>query len=151
MRTVEKVTINIRHMVRSDIDAVLTLNKEASGGQSSISYKDMIATDLGEALDLSFVAEVDGRVVGFVLARLAYLYIPLTEVGVIHAIVVAPNYQRSRIGSRLLSELLSYCHAKDIITIRVPVNAYNTELRRFVERLGFRQSTTLNYDKTFEK
>ena len=150
MSAMERGTINIRRMARSDIDTVLTLIKETSGGQNFISHKDVVATYIGEALDLSFVAEANDRVVGFVLARLAYLYIPLTEVCIIHAIAVAPDYQRSRIGNRLISGLLSYCQVKDITTIRVLVNAYDTELRRFVDRLGFRQSTILNYDKTFE-
>ena len=150
MSAMESGTINIRRMARSDIDTVLTLNKETSGGQNFISHKDVVAAYIGEALDLSFVAEANDRVVGFVLAQLAYLYIPITEVCIIHAIAIAPDYQRSRIGNRLISKLLSYCQVKDITTIRALVDAYNPELRRFVERLGFRQSTILNYDKTFE-
>jgi len=146
----ERATVNIRRMVRSDIDAVLALDKKIGGGQSRICYRDMVTTDPGGPLDSSFVAEADGRVVGFILARLAYLYIPLTEVCVIHGIVVDPDYQRSRIGSRLVNELLSHCHVEEINTIRALVNEHDTKLRSFVEQLGFRRSTILNYDKTFE-
>ena len=150
MSAMERETVNIRRMARSDIDAVLALDKEIGRGQSRISYRDMVATDPGGPLDLSFVAEADGRVVGFILARLAYLYIPFAEVCVIQGIVVNPDYQRRGIGSRLVNELLSYCHTEEINTIRAIVHEQNTELRRFVEELGFHRSAILNYDKTFE-
>lgn len=150
MSAMERETVNIRRMVRSDIDAVLALDKEIGGGQSRISYRDLVATDPGGPLDLSFVAEAQGQVVGFILARLAYLYIPFTEVCVIHGIVVDPEYQRHGIGSKLVNELLSHCHVEEINTIRALVNEHDTELRRFTERLGFHRSTILNYDKTFD-
>ena len=150
MSAMERETVNLRRMVRSDIDAVLALDKEIGKGQSRINYRDMAATDPGGALDLSFVAEAHGQVVGFILARLAYLYIPFTEVCVIHSIVVDPDYRRHGIGGKLVNELLNHCHVEEINTIRALVNEHDTELRRFVEQLGFRRSTTINYDKTFD-
>ena len=142
--------VDIRRMTRGDIDAVVALDREVGGGQSRISYRDMVATDPGGLLDLSFVAEIDGRVIGFILARLAYLYIPFAEVCVIHGIVVGPDYQRRQIGSRLMNELMRYCHAEEINTIRAIIDERDTEIRHFVERLGFRRSKIINYDKTFE-
>ena len=68
MSTMEKGTVNIRRMGRRDIDAVLDIDRKISGGRGLITYRDMVAADPGGALDLSFVAEVDGKVVGFILA-----------------------------------------------------------------------------------
>ena len=150
MSATEEAAINIRRMLRKDIDDVLALDKEVGKGQSSVSYRDMVATDPAGPFDMSFVAEVGGRIAGFILARLAYLYIPFTEVCVIHSIVVAPEYQRHHIGSRLVNELVSHCHVEEINTIRALVSKHDAELRSFVERLGFRSSTIINYDKTFE-
>ena len=150
MSAMERDTVNTRRMARSDIDAVLALDKEVSRGQSRINYRDMVAIDSEGALDLSFVAEAGGRVVGFILARLTYLYIPFAEVCIIQAIVVDPDYQRHRIGSRLVDELLSHCQDEGINTVRTIVSEQDAELRRFIERLGFHRSVILNYDKTFE-
>jgi hypothetical protein len=41
---------------------------------------------------LSFVAEIEEEVIGFVLARLAYLGMPVAEVAVISILVVDPHY-----------------------------------------------------------
>ena len=56
----------------------------------------MVAADPGGALDLSFVAEVDGKVIGFILARLTYVGVPFIELAVIQGVAIDPDYQRQR-------------------------------------------------------
>jgi ribosomal-protein-alanine N-acetyltransferase len=150
MSAMEKDTVNIRRMMRSDIDTVLDIDRKTGGGRGLITYKDMVAVDPGGALDLSFVSEVDGKVVGFILARLTYAGVPFVEVAVIQAIVVDPDYQRRGIASRLVNALLSYCHAEGINTIRAVLEERNADLKRFFQRLGFHRSELVNYVRTFE-
>jgi len=150
MSAMEKGTVNIRRMGRSDIDAVLAIDRKVSGGQGLITYRDMVAADPGGALDLSFVSEVDGQVVGFILARLTYVGVPFIELAIIQAVVVDPDYQRRGMASRLVNALLGHCHAEGINTIRAVLDERNTELKRFFQRLGFRRSELINYTRTFE-
>ena len=150
MGAIEQIKVNVRRMTRGDIGAILALERKIGKGKSRISYKDMIATDPEGPLDLSFGAESDGQIIGFILARLAYLSIPLTEVCIIHGIVVDPDYQRHGIGGKLVNALVDHCHAEGIDTIRALVEEENAELRRFAEQMGFRRSNIINYDKTFE-
>jgi ribosomal protein S18 acetylase RimI-like enzyme len=150
MSNAKKDTINIRPMTRSDIHAVLALDRKAFGTHGLLTYKDMATIDPGGPLDVSFVAEVGGNIIGFVIARLAYVMVPFTEVCLIQGIFVDPDYQNRGIGSKLFRELLGYCQAEGINTVRTLVEEHNDELRRFVERLGFRRSAIVNYDKTYE-
>jgi ribosomal protein S18 acetylase RimI-like enzyme len=150
MNTAKVDDVKIRRMTRSDIHAVLIFDRKISKGRGVLSFKDMAATDPGGPLDLSFVAVVEGKVIGFLMARLAYLMIPLTEVCILQGIVVDPDYQGHGIGGKLLDELLDHCHAEGINTIRAIVPAGNKKLSLFVEAHGFRRSTIINYDKTFE-
>ncbi len=143
-------TVNLRRMTRSDIDAVLDIDRKIIKGRGLITYRDMVAVDPGGALDLSFVAEVGGKVVGFTLARLTYVGVPFVEIAVIQAIVVDPDYQRRGIASRLVNGLLGHCHAEGINTIRAVLDERNAALKRFFQRLGFRRSELVNYAKTFE-
>jgi len=110
----------------------------------------MVAADPGGALDLSFVSEVDGQVVGFILARLTYAGVPFIELAIIQAVVVDPDYQRRGMASRLVNALLGHCHAEGINTIRAVLDERNTELKHFFQRLGFRRSELINYTRTFE-
>lgn len=150
MSNLEQGTVSIRPMKRSDIRAVLALDKKIRNGQDLLSDKDLGNTDLGRSIDVSFVAEVGGNTVGFVMARVAHVMIPFTEVCMLQSILVDPDYQNRGIGIRLLGNLVGYCQNKGINTIRTPVEEHNNDLRRFFERLGFRRSTIVNYDKTFE-
>jgi ribosomal protein S18 acetylase RimI-like enzyme len=151
MSKTEQDAVNIRRMTNDDIHAVLALDWRAEGGRSLLSYKDIVALNLGGSLDVSFVAEVGGKVIGFVITRLAYLMIPFTEVCIVQGMLVEPDYQRRHIGTKLFEKLLEHCHSQGINTIRTLVEERNEELRQFVERLGFRRSHIVNYDRTFER
>jgi ribosomal protein S18 acetylase RimI-like enzyme len=150
MSMVGKGAVNIRPMTRSDIHAVLALDRKIGEGGGLLSYTDMDATNPGGPADLSFVAETEGKVIGFIITRLAYLMIPFTEVCIIQGMLIDPAYQRQGTGSKLIERLLEHCQARGISTIRALIPEWNEELRHFVERYGFRRSTITNYDKTFE-
>jgi ribosomal protein S18 acetylase RimI-like enzyme len=140
----------IRPMTRSDIHAVLALDRKFVGTRGLLSYKDMATIDPGGPLDVSFVAEIEGNLVGHLIARLEYVMIPFIEICLVQGVLVDPDYQHRSIGSRLFRELLDYCQTEGINTIRTLVEDYNDDLQRFVARLGFHRSTIVNYDKTFE-
>lgn len=134
--------ITVRKMLKDDFDAVLTL------GGNLIDLEDLVASDLGGPLDLSFVAEVDGQVVGFNLARIQYVGIPLTKVCVIGGVVVEHEYRRHGIGYKLIDEMFEYCRKTGVATARALVDTNDEQLRRFIESLGFRRSIINNYDRS---
>lgn len=150
MSTGEKGAVNIRPMTRDDIHAVLALDRKIGEGRSSLNYADMDATNPGGPADLSFIAEIDGRVAGFIISRLAYLMIPFTEVCLIQGMVIDPAHQGRGTGSKLMEKLFEHCRTKGINTIRALLPERNEVLRQFVEYHGFRRSNIVNYDKTFE-
>lgn len=150
MSEIARADVNIRRMARSDIDAILALVNKVSKGKPRVSYRDFAANDPGGPFDLSLVAEAKRQIVGLVLARLEYVYIPLVEVCVIHALVVDTEYQGHRIGSALINELLDHCRLEDINTIRTFVIHGDDKWQSFVEHAGFHPSTMVNWDKTFE-
>jgi ribosomal protein S18 acetylase RimI-like enzyme len=147
--TKETDAINIRRMTSTnDLDGVLALINKITKGKSRVTYRDLVANYPGGPLDLSFVAEVKGQMVGFVLAQLGFVYMPVVEVCLIQAVGVDPEYQGRRIGSALVQKLIDRCRLEDIDTIRALVAEDDEPLRRFVEHLGFRRSSIINYDKT---
>jgi N-acetylglutamate synthase-like GNAT family acetyltransferase len=137
-------------MTHGDIDAILALANKTTNARTRVTYKELAAYDPGGPLDLSLVAEAKGQIIGFVMARLEYVYIPFVEVCLIHAIVVDPEYQRHHTGSLLVNELSNRCHLQDINTIRALVRQGDNELQSFIEHLGFHPSTMANWDKIFE-
>jgi len=140
--TVPKVHVTVRRMTEEDIDAVMEL------GGNIISRSELTDLGLEGPLDCSFVAVVDGRIIGFNLARMQYVGIPLTRVCLIHGIVVQHEFRRHGIGNRLVEEMFRCCHENGVDTIRAHVEQSDVRLQRFIMQLGFYRSTVDNYDKT---
>jgi len=150
MGAMEKEATNMRRMLRSDIDAVISLEREIGGGLTAVSRRDLIITDPGGPLDFSFVYEVGGKIVGFVLARLEYLGIPFVPICCISGVGVKREYQRQSIGSQLINKVLDLCYSEGISKARAFLDEDNAEIKIFAKELGFKPSNIINYDIDFE-
>jgi len=151
MSKAEEAKITIRRMTRSDIHEVLFLDRIITGQRRDvIKYEDIASANPGTPPDMSFVAEIDGKIVGFSINRSTYLMVPLTEVCIIHAILVHPDYRGHGIGRKLLEALLEHCQTEGIGTVRALIPSDNKELQAIFRRQGFQRSHIVNFDRTFE-
>jgi ribosomal protein S18 acetylase RimI-like enzyme len=139
--------LRIRPMEPEDIDAVLAIDKKISGVRRAVSYTDLITGDLGGVLDLSFVAEVNGQIVGLILARRAYVGEPVVEVGLIQILGVDPDYQKQGIATKLVDSLLETSRAEKLKAIRIMVKENDSQLQAFFARMGFRRGHLIDYTK----
>jgi ribosomal protein S18 acetylase RimI-like enzyme len=139
---VRKSSVTIRPLVRSDVNPVLGF-----WWSSFIANKDMVASQIGGRNDLSFIATFEGHLVGFILAQIEYMGIPIKEVCVIHAVAVEPKYQEQGIGTLLINELKSACDSKGIPTMRAFISENDPKLMNYFERLGFHRSDIINLEK----
>jgi putative acetyltransferase len=138
---VKKSEVAIRPLVSSDIGPILGF-----WWSSFIANKEMVASQLGGRRDLSFIANFEGHLVGFILARIEYLGIPIKEVCVIHALAVEPNYQAKGIGTLLMNELKNTCESRKILTMRAFVAENDNKLMNYFERMGFKRSNIINME-----
>ena len=141
MNAAPSKAVKIRRMTNSDIDPLVGI------WWNSIPKKEMVASQIGGRLDLSFVAEIEGNLVGFLLARLEYQGFPISGVAVIHTIAVEPGHQGQGIGSLLVDRLQSHCKAEGIQTMRALIPKNDTKVTQVFEHLSFRPSATINFDK----
>lgn len=150
MTTVERreSKLRIRPMEPEDIDQVLAIDRKISGVRRAITYTDLITGDLGGLLDLSVVAEVNGQVAGFILARHALVEEPVVEIGLIQILGVDPDYWRQGIATKMVSALLERCHSKGLKIVRTMVNERDSQLQGFFQHIGFRRGQMIDYTKT---
>ena len=150
MTTVErgKRKIRVRPMEPEDIDNVLAIDRKITGVRRAVTYTDLIIGDLGKIPDLSFVAEVNGEVQGFLLARRAYFGEPFTEVGLIQILGVDPDHWRQGIATSLVNALVETCHSKKLNAARIMVNEKDSQLQSLFRHLGFRRGELIDYTKT---
>jgi len=135
-------------MEPEDIDSVLAIDSKITGVRRAATYTDLIIGDLGKIPDLSLVAEVNGEVQGFLLARRAYFGEPFTEVGLIQILGVDPDHQRQGIATKLVKALVDTCQSKKLNAVRIMINERDSQLQGLFEHSGFRRGRLIDYTKT---
>jgi ribosomal protein S18 acetylase RimI-like enzyme len=155
--------VKIRPTERGDIDAMIAvyskIREEKIPGvkRSRLSYRgdmtfdEVASTNPGGPLDLSCVAEINGEVVGFIWGRLAFAGIPVNEVGIIHVLVVDPDYQKQGIAAKLVDALAQRCQTRGVETVRAVIDERHWELQNYFQKLGFRRSELVIYTRTAKK
>lgn len=144
----KKNTVRVRPMEPEDIDSVLAIDRKITGVRRAATYTDLLIGDLGKIPDLSFVAEVNGEVQGFLLARRAYFGEPFTEVGMIQILGVEPDYWRQGIASQLITALVETGQAKKLNAVRILVDEKDNQLKALFSHMGFKPGKLIDYTKT---
>jgi ribosomal protein S18 acetylase RimI-like enzyme len=166
MKVNEQAAPFFRAMQTDDADSVLALGKSsllyvdlassepdphndysASYIMSGLKYEDFDPAGPDSPLSMNFVAEVDHKVVGFVLAYIQLIGIPIIKICVLHAIVVDPDYHGHGISHQLLSQLQSRCREEDIQIMRILVRQQSAQLKKYLGSLGFQQNNVVIFDK----
>jgi GNAT superfamily N-acetyltransferase len=95
------------------------------------------------------VAEVDGKVVGFMLGEVRSGEFGLEEpTGWIEVLGVDPEYRGRSIGRRLGEAMLGYFRRQGAKSVRTLVDQEHSELDRFFQSLGFAPSSLRAFART---
>lgn len=126
--------VNIRPIKREDLSAVCEIER--------LSFEDpypqsLIGNLYGWNSDTSFVAEMEGKIVGYVMASTS------RSMGHLISIAVIPSHRGRGIGGRLVSVLLQLFRDMDIPSIFLEVRSSNRAARIFYEGIGFKLERTI--------
>jgi ribosomal protein S18 acetylase RimI-like enzyme len=141
MKAIDKSAVKVRRLTSSDIASTLGI------WWANIPDKDVMTAQLQSPLDLSFIAEYEGILIGFILAELQYAGYPTTGTSVVFLIAVNPDYQQHGIGTMLIEALGKYTNSKGISTVRVVVPQSDVKNIKYFTKVGFNKSAMINYDK----
>lgn len=165
-----KNEVIIQKMVIEDVDAVLGIDKKIrkigeaityqnattesiltidriGRGKNASNYADMITGDISGMLETSFVAKVEGKVVGFVISRRASIGDPPTEIGLILIMGVHPEYWGKGVARKLADALIAQYKAMGMKEIRIPIDERDMQLRDFFSKMGFGVGHMIDYAK----
>jgi ribosomal protein S18 acetylase RimI-like enzyme len=140
--------IPVRAMRGDDLRALIAIDRQIVGRDRSAYFARKLADALHESgVRVSLVAELDGRPVGFIMAR-----IDLGEFGrveptaVMDTIGVDPEFRNIGIGRALLSQLLVNLGTLRIEQVRTVVDWRDRALLSYLERFDFCPSQQLCFD-----
>ena len=136
--------VSIRPLLESDLDALVALDARTTGVRRLAYFERRRAAAIRAPREpMPLAATSEGRVVGWVLARLAGGQYGRTEVRlVLESLGVDPGIQRAGIGARLLARLDELASARGIGSIVTQVDWRNHSMLHFLDRAGFRIACT---------
>jgi len=139
----------VRSLKGEDIAAIDRIDAKLTGLDRSAYYAAKFREMLDESgIRVSMVAEDDGIVTGFIMARVDYgEFGKVDKAAVIDTIGVHPAYAGSGVGHALLSQLLMNLANLQVESVRTKVEYENYGLRNFLCRRGFRPSQRLLLSK----
>ncbi len=143
----ESAGIRIRPMQPEDIDAVFELDRKITAMERAFTYTNLINGFIGGQLGCSFVAESEGRIIGFILAAINYVPEYADEVCLIQTLGVEPLYRRKGIATRLIRALMECARQKGAGRVRVLVDRHDAQLQALFESLGFEHGRLIDYSK----
>lgn len=141
--------IPVRSLKETDLPAIVAIDRRITGRDRSRYFERKMAEALHESdIRVSLVAEMDGRAVGFIMARVDLGEFGRTEpAAVLDTIGVDWDYQDKGIGRALLSQLLVNLQTLRVEAVRTEIDWTQHELMAFLDRCGFRPSQRLCFSR----
>ena len=140
--------VDIRVMRESDVAPVTNIDYKVFGKRRPEYYERRIAEVLDEEsgrLVTSLVAEVSGKVAGFVMGSVYLGEFGIPEsIAYIDTIGVDPDHQRQGIAGYLLDEFKTTVQKAGATKVHTLVNWADTDLLSFFANRGFVAANTLN-------
>lgn len=135
----ETDSVLVRTMREDDLETVVAIDAATTGRRRPRYFHIMLERSVKQAaLQASLVAELQGRVVGYVIASLYYGEFGVVEpTASIDAIGVHPDYRGQLVGRALMRQLRMNLNALQMTTLRTEVAWDDFELLAFFKREGF--------------
>ena len=142
--------IIIRELVIGDIEAISEIYSGIIQDPVKPDFKELIQRHAERKEDLCFVAEVDGKVVGFMVSYILTLGFGIEKSAWIATLGVNPKYMGQGIGAQLSREVFKFYKAEGIHNVYTSVRWDSTDLLSFFKTLGFDRSNFINLRKVLD-
>lgn len=140
--------IPVRSMTQEDLPALIAIDRAITGRDRTRYFERKLGEVLHESdVRVSLVAEIDGRPVGFVMARVNFGEFGRTELAAeMDTIGIDPEYRERGVGRALLSQLFANLATLRVEKVLTEVDWSNSELMAFLTHCDFRPSSRLAFD-----
>ena len=140
----------IRRLEARDADDISRIQQAITKEPSTIDYHRVVEEEAKKDDRVSFVAELDGTVVGYMITYIIYGGFGLEKSAWIGLFGVEPKYMGTGIGKRMAREVFDVFRRIDIRNVFTSVMWDSTDLLSFFKSLGFDRCNFINLKKTLD-
>ncbi|RJR21649.1 MAG: GNAT family N-acetyltransferase [Desulfobacteraceae bacterium] len=137
----------IRPIRLEDTQEINRIQASITKEPSTTDFRRIIEKQLQRGESASFVAEMEGKVAGFMISYIVYGGYGLEKSAWIATLGVDPRWMGQGIGKRLAQEILSFYEKNGIRYIFTSVRWDSADLLSFFKTLGFDRSSFINLRK----
>ena len=142
--------VTVRRMKKSDADGVRKIDTAITSKPSEFDFERLIEEEVKRTDDASFVAVIEGRVVGYMVSYITSGNFGTDRCAWIARFGVEPKYMGQSIGQSMAKSVFKFYKAKGIKTVYTTVKWDSTDLLSFFKILGFNRSDFINLRKSLE-
>ena len=142
--------VTVRRMKKSDADGVRRIDTAITSKPSEFDFERLIAAEVKRTDDASFVAVIEGKVVGYMVSYITSGNFGTDRCAWIARFGVEPKYMGQSIGQSMAKSVFKFYKAKGIKTVYTTVKWDSTDLLSFFKTLGFDRSDFINLRKTLD-
>jgi ribosomal protein S18 acetylase RimI-like enzyme len=140
----------IRRLEPQDVTHITKILKAITKKRGTIDYHRAAEEEVKNEDRVSFVAELDGNVVGFMITYILYGGFGLEKSAWIGLFGVDPKYMGQGIGKALAQKVFGEFKKMDVENIYSSVEWDSTDVLSFFKSLGFDRSNFVNLEKVLD-
>jgi predicted N-acetyltransferase YhbS len=139
--------VKIRSLSQEDLEAIVEIDEKVLGEKRTDYWEKKLQMMNGKTFQVSLVAEVEGRVSGFILGDISGWEFGVPDtIGWIDTIGVDPAHQKKGLATALAQELIQRLKAIGVRTIYTLVSWNDWDLLQFFHAMGFTRGDMINLE-----
>ena len=137
----------IRKLRAEDAEDICGIYMAITSASNMPDFKRIIEEEARHSQNACFVAEHDGKVVGYMISYILTSSFGIEKSAWIPSLGVAPEFMGQGIGKQLADKVSDYYRENGIQCIYTSARWYDTDLLSFFRTLGFDRSEFINLRK----
>jgi ribosomal protein S18 acetylase RimI-like enzyme len=142
--------VHIRRLEKEDAEEISTIYAAITRNPVSVDFKRVVEDHAHRDDGACFVAEVDGKVVGFMISYILTAGFGMAKSAWIATLGVNPDHMGQGIGAGLAEEIFAFYRTQGIGNVYTSVRWDSTDMLSFFKTLGFDRSNFINLCKVLD-
>jgi ribosomal protein S18 acetylase RimI-like enzyme len=140
----------IRRMRKEDAEGISRIDSAITKSRGRLDFKRIVEEEVKRAVDASFVAEVNGKLVGYMISYVTSGNFGADKCAWVAMFGVDPKLMGQGIGQKLAEEIFKFHKSKGISDVFTSVRWDSTDILSFFKTLGFERSDFINLRKILD-